>query len=654
MAFKHSASILALLATGALPSVAAQAQQAPAPNTSPSNVNVLNLLAPFLSLNATGVGQATLSANLSQSIAVNNGASPATQALGESDENLLGNVTNTLRTAPVGGTTATTFGIAANLGGGLPTQANPAGGSIAPAQAVGGLGVVLGSAYVNGVAPTGGTLTAVEALLNAGYTNFTSRDLGVAKSYFSDGSFANTTVNAAGASANATSAATATPAVAPPGFTLPTAGGLPNPVNSVYDIAAGVTNQQAGQDIYGSSRPAQVSTRINSFDPTALAGISTNPSFPSGHTTYAYADSLLLALLVPQEYQSMLYRASAYANSRIVVGVHYPLDIIGARALAQYDLAQAFTNPAYQNGTATTVPGATANVVNLPTLFQAASAQITPYLTTASVAAGCGATIAACAASAANTANDPYVVNAANAATYTANLTYGLPTLTLAQAPREAAPVGGPDAAILLAPIYGGGTAAAAALAPNGGIAGTLSSATIDQIIVNTETNALAAFYGTSLSYWTRIDLAAAAGYFGNVVGTTTLAPTDVVNVPVAIGAGGVLDANGTLNGAATVAATGTLGGSGRVNGGVTLQAGATLAPGSLAARAALLGNGAAVPGTRLTVNGTVALAPGSTLAIFATPTQATSLLATGTASVAGATLAVQAPANAAFVPFTA
>ena len=64
MRLKHSASILTLLAVGALPSAAARAQQASAPNTSPSNVNVLNLLASYLSLNATAVGQITLSTNL--------------------------------------------------------------------------------------------------------------------------------------------------------------------------------------------------------------------------------------------------------------------------------------------------------------------------------------------------------------------------------------------------------------------------------------------------------------------------------------------------------------------------------------------------------------------------------------------------------------
>ncbi|RZK82850.1 MAG: phosphatase PAP2 family protein, partial [Methylobacterium sp.] len=317
------------------------------------------------------------------------------------------------------------------------------------------------------------------------------------------------------------------PAVAPAGYTLPTGpytipagspagaagttGTLPNRSDSVLDLAYGVRNTQAGQDVYGSSRPIQVAqARYNVFDPTALSGIATNPSFPSGHTQYAYTDGYLLAMLVPQQYQNMLLRASDYGNSRIVLGVHYPLDIIASRAFSAYDLAQAFTNPAYINNAATT-----GTAINVPGLFTKAAAELQAYET-----AQCGNTVAACAASAANTVNNPYLPSAANQALYQARLTYGLPTLTFAQAPREAAPANGPDASILLAPLYGGSTAAARTIAPNGGLYGTLQTSTINQILVNTQTNALAALYGTDLSYWARLDLYSAAGYFGNVAGT--------------------------------------------------------------------------------------------------------------------------------------
>jgi hypothetical protein len=95
---------------------------------------------------------------------------------------------------------------------------------------------------------------------------------------------------------------------------------------------------------------------------------------------------------------------------------------------------------------------------------------------------------------------------------------------------------------------------------------------TIDQIIVNTETNALAAFYGTSLSYWSRINLSAAAGYFQGVTGSLSLASTDTVKTDV------------------TIDATGTLGGTGTIDGNVT-NAGGAIKPGDAPGVLTIQGN---------------------------------------------------------------
>ena len=208
------------------------------------------------------------------------------------------------------------------------------------------MGPTLGTIYANGVnAFANGdhsVLPNTVNLLTSAYGNLTSPNLGAAKNYFADGTTDGMTT-----------------AVAPAGFMLPTFNGLPNKTNSVYDIAYGVNNMQASQKSLGNSRPVQVAPpsaapgpHINLFDPTAISGLTTNPSFPSGHTTYAYTDSILLGMMAPELYQSMLSCASQYANSRIVLGVHYPLDIIGSRSLVSYDLAQAFTNPAYINNAA--------------------------------------------------------------------------------------------------------------------------------------------------------------------------------------------------------------------------------------------------------------------------------------------------------------
>ncbi len=161
--------------------------------------------------------------------------------------------------------------------------------------------------------------------------------------------------------------------MAPAGSTLPSFDGLPNKTASVYDSAYNVTNTQSGQNAYGDSHPYQTHSYIAGatytlYDPTVKTEYnpatypeavnpdkpSSNPSFPSSHMAYAMTDSVLLGMLVPQLYQSMLVRASQMGESRIVVGVHYPLDIIGSRAFVYYDLANYLSNPAYINNAATT------------------------------------------------------------------------------------------------------------------------------------------------------------------------------------------------------------------------------------------------------------------------------------------------------------
>ncbi len=607
MRLPTSTSIAALVVTLA----STDAALAQAVNTSASNVNVLNLLAPFLHLNADPTGRATLRESLDAAVSLNNAASAESRARAISDKALPGN-TPFLGTITLANGTVVPLGPADNLAGGEPLQAiqsNPGQpGTIAPLQSVGGYGTVLGPVYQTGIrssTATSGPLANTFDLLNRAYT-FTSADLGVAKNYFANGAATNPSVTPPGY--------VPVPAVAPAGYTLPTFNGLPNTTDSVLDLAYGVTSRQPGQDVYGDSRPVQVApTRIQSFDPTSLNGLATNPSFPSGHTNYGITDSILLGMLTPSLYQSMLARGAEYGDSRIVLGVHYPLDIVGSRAFAAYDLAQAFTNPLYIGNAATTSGAA----IDLPTLFTQARGELATYLSTQ-----CGASVASCATSAANMANDPYAPSAATQALYRQRLTYGLPTLTFDQAPREAAPAGGPDASILLATVYGGSTAAATRIAPGGGIDGSLQTSTINQIIVNSETNALASFYGTPLSYWTRIDLYAAAGYFSGVSGTLTMAPGDRLVVPATIADGGTVYGNG-----ATLA------------GDVTAQAGGTFAGGSASAAATTI------------VGGNLTLQPGSSYAVTATPTGVSSTAVAGSATVDGSALVVTA--TGALLPFT-
>lgn len=108
-----------------------------------------------------------------------------------------------------------------------------------------------------------------------------------------------------------------------------------------------------------------------------LAGFS--QAFPSGHTTYAYSTGVALAQLIPQLGPEILTRASEAGNNRIVLGVHYPLDIMGGRIIGEANNSYLWSN-----------------TTNVSTVLQPAEAELQSYLTQRCSADGHGSTLSAC------------------------------------------------------------------------------------------------------------------------------------------------------------------------------------------------------------------------------------------------------------------
>jgi undecaprenyl-diphosphatase len=68
-------------------------------------------------------------------------------------------------------------------------------------------------------------------------------------------------------------------------------------------------------------------------EPGSLVAIPHSHSFPSGHTATAFAGATVLSYLLPRVAPAFLVLALAIAYSRLYVGVHFPLDILGGAVI---------------------------------------------------------------------------------------------------------------------------------------------------------------------------------------------------------------------------------------------------------------------------------------------------------------------------------
>ena len=258
-----------------------------------------------------------------------------------------------------------------------------------------------------------------------GYTNNVAKSDSNAGKYF----FANATTNGKAPVSEAAA------------VILTERGGTTDVFGKAYGRPAGTP----GSDVHGDARPFQTLPSLFAYRGIDYFGrpshsldwlrsprmnLLDSPSYPSGHTTYGYTESVVLAILVPERYQQMITRAAEYGTNRIVVGAHYAMDVLGGRAVALHAVAHLLANdPAYvgqmrrnpavvndmSRGTNTAV-----TLTDYRAALEAARTDLTAFLKEA-----CGDTVATCARADTGRFRDA----AANAALYDATQTYGLPVV---------------------------------------------------------------------------------------------------------------------------------------------------------------------------------------------------------------------------------
>jgi undecaprenyl-diphosphatase len=87
----------------------------------------------------------------------------------------------------------------------------------------------------------------------------------------------------------------------------------------------------AADALAGLAKRAVGEHRPNEPDP--LVTIPHSHSFPSGHTATSFAAATVLTALVPRAAPAFFVLAAAIAYSRLYVGVHFPLDVVGGAVI---------------------------------------------------------------------------------------------------------------------------------------------------------------------------------------------------------------------------------------------------------------------------------------------------------------------------------
>lgn len=87
----------------------------------------------------------------------------------------------------------------------------------------------------------------------------------------------------------------------------------------------------------------------NTCNPEQQQELSTNGSYPSGHTAIGWATALVLAEINPDRQNEILQRGYQMGQSRVICGYHFQSDVDAARLVASGVVARLHANDAFMN-----------------------------------------------------------------------------------------------------------------------------------------------------------------------------------------------------------------------------------------------------------------------------------------------------------------
>lgn len=129
-------------------------------------------------------------------------------------------------------------------------------------------------------------------------------------------------------------------------------------INNLYKTAIYTYDKKAREtrsfdfilkDDFKRGRPHQVLDEDGSYIKNYISVVGS--SFPSGHSWAGFKQAIGLSLIFPERGSEVFSRALQYAESRVIVGAHFPTDTIASRMGSYFSLAQLLAD----DGIATTL-----------------------------------------------------------------------------------------------------------------------------------------------------------------------------------------------------------------------------------------------------------------------------------------------------------